>query len=221
MKVILSCFFNDPVYGSGLAGALITAIILAFGYWLQYWLFKKQIKAQNSLFEAQIKVQKEEAFKTNSLKLVMDLSKEFDDDLDEDRTIIGKYIIKHKILDRPSMTGQEYESIYQSIENVIDFFDMLGFYIKNNYIKTDLVWNNFYYWFNLYHEFYVKYSIKDFRFKDSPQVWKNLEYLRDELRKIEFAESGKKLLDPIQKSELEKFFKEEGDFKPPRTIAIA
>ncbi|MGP8217258.1 MAG: hypothetical protein ACLQQ4_16950 [Bacteroidia bacterium] len=209
-SVILYCFFNDPIYGAGLAGAIISVLVLSLGYALQYFLFKKQIK-----------VQREEAFKTNSIKLSMDLSKEFDTELYDDRTLIGQYIINKKVLDRSVLTDKEYEDIAGYIENIIDFFDMLGFYIKNEYIKTDLVWNNFYYWFNYYYDFYWNYQIKDFRFKGLPQVWKNLDYLRDELRKIEYSESGKKPLGPILKPEFERFFREEGDFSPKRPLISA
>ncbi len=211
MKSVLNifCFFNDPVYGAGLAGAIITVIVLSLGYALQYFLFKEQIK-----------VQREEAFKTNSLKLVMDLSNEFNNELYEDRTSIGKYILNHRILDKSSITANEYEYISGNIENIIDFFDDLGFFVKNNYVKTDLIWHHFYYWFNLYYDFYLKYKIRDFRFKNSPQVWNNLVYLASELGKIEFAESGRKAKGRIPKEEFIKFFKEEGDFKPKRPLVF-
>lgn len=211
---ILCSFFTDPVYSSGLAGAvltsIITVIVLLAGYAIQFYLFKEQIK-----------VLREEAFKTNSIKLSFDLSNEFENELDDDRTEVGKFIINKKVLDRDFITDKEYEEISGNIENIIDFFDTLGFYIRNNYIKTDLVWTNFYYWFNNYYELYQKYKIIGFRFQNSPQVWKNIDFLMTELRKIEFSESNKKPIGPVLKFELERFFKEEGGFKPQRPLAFA
>lgn len=151
--------------------------------------------------------EKERGYKDSSVQLILNLDEQFID-LAELRLEIASLIIKYDILNRSVIDN--YSSFKGAFEEIYDFFDILGFYVKEEYIKAEIVYQYFYYWFSHYYEFYKLYDIKHLSgYNDS--TWNNLPFLAIKLDEIEERELGRKIKS-VNKNLLVEFFKQEKDY---------
>jgi hypothetical protein len=97
---------------------------------------------------------------------------------------------------------------YSGVDVLLNFFETIGFLVKKNAIDRKVVWNFFSFFVINYYQAASNF-IKDIR-KDDKTVWSNLEYLYNELVKIEKSERKCKDSDIIISPEsLENFLNSE------------
>jgi hypothetical protein len=78
------------------------------------------------------------------------------------------------------------DSTSSSLDNVLDFFDTLSSFYKNNRIGKEETWNNFYYWVRRYNILAKNYVV--FAQKVDPTLWDNNVYLDSQLIEIQKTE---------------------------------
>ena len=71
----------------------------------------------------------------------------------------------------------------KAIEDVLDFFDTLGLFVRKEGISVELAWSFFYYWLDGYATVARDY-INGYRRKE-PTVWEDLVWLHDQVRSFE------------------------------------
>lgn len=158
---------------------------------------------QNMQFKKMRADENERAFKNSSVQLIIDFDKQFQE-LDE-RNRVAKFILNNKILEGSEI--KDYASFKNAFDEIYDFFDTLGFYVIEGYIKAELVHQYFYHWFYHYYQFFNQYNIK--RLSGYPDtVWINLVSLSQRLNEIEAGKPGERRI-KIDKNNLIDFFKSE------------
>ncbi len=173
-------------------GTILLAIA-AFASMGQQWRQFKKLRADDS----------ERAFKNSSVTLITDFDKQFDDLIDE-RIKVAKIIIENKILENPSF---DFSILQNRMDDIYDFFDTLGYFVEQKYIKPEVVHQYFYHWFSMYFEFYKIYNIKELSGFDKT-VWNNMPKLSEIMENVESELLGKRRK-KITKDDLVKFFGEE------------
>jgi len=179
----------------GSIATFILAIAAFMTLYIQRWQFRK-MRADES----------ERAFKNSSVQLIIDFDKGFQD-LEEYRKEASTLIIEHKILDGTSI--KNYSALKNGLEEIYDFFDTLGFYVEEKYIKAEIVHHYFDHWFGRYYEFYQQYHVKSLSGHEAT-VWNNLSTLSKRLNEIEIKKGGKPR-ETISKTTLAEFFTDESE----------
>lgn len=162
------------------------------------------ILAQRKQFEKQRADENERSFKDSSVHLILSFDENFID-LGDTRHEIAELVIRYDVLNKSVIDN--YSAYKGAFEEIYDFFDSIGFFIREGYIKPEVVYHYFYYWFSHYYIFYNLYNIKHLSgYVDS--TWNNLAMLSKQLDEIEERELGRKIK-PIDKNMLLDFFKRE------------
>ena len=81
-----------------------------------------------------------------------------------------------------------------ALEDVLAFYDELGFYWKNGEISSDVLYEHFYYDMRIYCQPTIGYIHANQK-TDSPADWENVEPLFNELTRIEANKTGKSIKD--------------------------
>ena len=158
---------------------------------------------QREQFRKQREDDNERAFKNSSVILITDFDKQFND-LVEDRIKVAKIIIKHKILENDSF---DYKILDKKMDEIYDFFDTLGYFVDQEYIKVELAHQYFHHWFSMYYEFYKLYKINELAGYEKT-VWNNMPKLSLKMDKVEAEQHGKGQK-KISKDNLKGFFEDE------------
>ncbi len=178
---------------NGLIPAILTAIILLWGYGRQIDLFKSKLPTSNEI-----------AARSSSVTLILKLEDQFTD-LEDERSLVSTRILNSKLLDT---ILTDYESqVGAECEDIFDFFDTLGFLVNNKYLDAEVAWHYFDHWFQLYYSLLVKYDIK----KATPHgvtVWNNLEPLCKKFDELEVKKGGKSR-DLLNVELMKKYFSQE------------
>ena len=162
---------------------------------------------QNRQFKISREEEKERNFKNSSVQLILNFDAQFVD-LQDFRFEAANHIINTKILNGSVI--HKYDSFNGNLEEIYDFFDTLGFFIKQDYIKAEVVHNYFYYWFSHYYEFYKQYNVKHLSGYEET-AWNNLDFLLKALNDIEEKQLGRKIK-TINKNMLIDFFIKEKNY---------
>ena len=186
------CLPNSTQWDWTAIGTLSLAIVAFVTLWVQLWQFKK-LQADEH----------ERAFKNSSIMLITKFDKDFNK-LEDCRFEVSNLIIEKKTLDSDNL---DYKIFEYWVGDIFDFFDTLGYFVREEYIKAEVVHQYFYHWFSHYYEFYKLYNIK--QLSGYPETtWINLPILSKRLDDVEIRQLGKKKL-PISKAMLRDFFEEE------------
>jgi hypothetical protein len=170
--------------------AVATFITLIY----QRWQFRKTRTDEN-----------ERELKNSSVQLILDFGKEFQE-LEECRKDVSRTIIEHKVLEDTEI--RNYSTLKNfGLEDIYDFFDTLGFYVQEKYIKAEIVHHYFDHWFSKYYKFYEQYNVKKLSGYEAT-VWDNLHTLSKLLNEVEIKKRAKPR-QTISKSILETFFTDE------------
>ena len=170
--------------------SLVIAAFVTLG--VQLWQFKKLRKDES-----------ERAFKNSSVTLITKFDKDFNK-LEDCRFEVSNVILEKKILDSDEL---DFKMIEYWVGDIFDFFDTLGFFVREGYIKAEVVHQYFYHWFSHYYEFYKLYNIK--QLSGYPETtWINLPILSKHLDDVEVKGLSEKK-SPISKAMLKTFFEEE------------
>jgi len=162
---------------------------------------------QNKQFRKTRADEKERSFKDSSVQLILSFDEQFVD-LTDLRLEISTLVLRHDVLKKSVIDN--YAAYKGAFEEIYDFFDTLGFYVREEYIKAEVVYQYFYYWFSHYYEFYKLYNIKHLSgYEDS--TWTNLALLSQKLDAIEEKQLGRKVK-VFNKNMLLDFFKKEKDY---------
>jgi hypothetical protein len=161
------------------------------------------IYSQKSQFRKQRIDDNERAFKNNSVILIANFEKQFDE-LENYRIEVAKAIIDNKLLEKDSF---DYGIIDKRMDKIYDLFDTLGYFVDQEYIKADVAHQFFDYWFSKYYEFYKLYNIRELAGYEKT-VWNNLPKLSTKLDEIEAKQLGKEK-EKITRLDLKEFFLEE------------
>ena len=96
----------------------------------------------------------------------------------------------------------------KAIEDVLDFFDTLGLFVRKEGISVELAWSFFYYWLDGYATVARDY-INDYR-RENATVWEDLVWLHDQVRSFEQRKlkcTAEKL--NLTMEDIDKFLREE------------
>jgi hypothetical protein len=166
-------------------------------------------RTQLELLNTQLKSENENSFKYTSVKLAQDFDAQFQA-LAEEREEVADIIISNNILASESL---DYSLLTKKVDNIYDLFDTIGYFVKHQYIKDAVVHQYFDYWFSEYYTFYSFYGIKKLSgYPDT--VWNNLASLYKAMDIVETGENYTARV-PIDKKELDRFFREERADDPP------
>jgi len=138
------------------------------------------------------------------VQLITDFDRQFQE-LADTRSEIAKIIIVNKILESDKI--EKYERFDNQLDDIYDFFDTLGFFVIENYIKAEVVHQYFYHWFEHYYDFYMLYDVKTLTGYNET-VWINLLKLSKILNQIEVKQLAKSRSE-ITKEMLLRFFSDE------------
>jgi len=177
----------------GSIGTFVLAIAAFISLFVQSKQFRKTRADEN-----------ERAFKNSSVQLITDFDRQFQE-LADTRSEIAKIIIVNKILESDKI--EKYERFDNQLDDIYDFFDTLGFFVIENYIKAEVVHQYFYHWFEHYYDFYMLYDVKTLTGYNET-VWINLLKLSKILNQIEVKQLAKSRSE-ITKEMLLRFFSDE------------
>jgi hypothetical protein len=187
------CLTDSQWIAIGSIGTFLLAIAAFITLYFQNKQFKKARRDEN-----------ERAFKNSSVQLITDFDKQFQD-LENLRSETANTITGHGILEKGLI--ENYNDLKIGLEELYDFFDTLGFFVAENYIKAEVVHQYFHYWFEHYYAFFVMYNVKSVSgYPDT--VWINLPKLSNALEKVEIKQLGKES-EEITKEDLLEFFQGE------------
>jgi hypothetical protein len=101
------------------------------------------------------------------------------------------------------------EQIIDDIEDVFDFFETVGYFVKHNALNKKIVWHTFYVWIHGYWS-EGKEDIHLMRQeKKDDTLYEDFQWLHNKLLKIERARTGKREPELLSKKEITEFFEEE------------
>ncbi len=180
----------------GTIGTFLLAIAAFVTLYVQGRQFRKMRTDEN-----------ERAFKNSSVQLITDFDRQFRK-LDDLRSEASDVIVKNNVLKAELI--EDYSALKDIMCEVYDFFDTLGFYVENGYIKPEVVHQYFYHWFEHYYEFFTVYNIKKLSGYNET-VWIHLPKLSIVLNEVEIRQLGKERKAPT-KQDLLAFFEEEATF---------
>jgi hypothetical protein len=146
--------------------------------------------------------------------LLMKMSDRFfySNDFKKSRREAIKFIVRYKKkTNLENVTGVQTDSNYSEqnsvdLEAVLDFFEGLAILVRKKSIDKELACNYFYYWLDCYRELANEYVLQ-WR-KKTPGTWYNIDWLYQELTKVEYKGSKVKYLGP-DKELLEIFINDE------------
>ena len=174
----------------GSIGTFVLAIAAFISLFVQSKQFKKTRADEN-----------ERAFINSSVQLITDFDRQFQE-LADTRSDVAKIIITNKILEADKI--EKFEHFDNQLDDIYDFFDTLGFFVVENYIKAEVVHQYFYHWFEHYYDFYTLYDVKTLSGYNET-AWMNLPRLSKILNQIETKQLAKGR-SKITKEMLLKFF---------------
>jgi hypothetical protein len=159
--------------------------------------------AQKRQFQKLRADENERNFKNSSITLITKFDKDFNK-IEDCRFEVSQLMLQKNMLDPEKF---DFKLIEYWAGDIFDFFDTLGFFVREEYLKPEVVHQYFYHWFSHYYEFYKLYSIK--KASGYPETtWINLPTLSEQLDNVETNQLGKKK-QTISKAMLKKFFEEE------------
>jgi len=187
-----------------LAGITFVAIGVQI-YWNRKVLreSRSSFSSQLNLLQSQLKDENENSFKYNSIKLGQMFDSQFIG-LTEDRKKSAGLILRNDFLAHDTIN---YAPIKEKMDEIYDFFDTIGYFVKHNYFKAEVAHQYFDYWFSPYYTFFATYHIKEFSGYDET-VWNNLSSLSQHMDRVEIDQTGR-ARKPITKEDLKEFFQQE------------
>jgi hypothetical protein len=204
--------FLSAEYGEDLTaiGTMALAVISFLAIGVQIYWNRKVLKesrdtalSQINLLQNQLKAENENSFKYSSVKLAQIFEAQFQD-LTETRMESATLILQHKYLDQDSI---DYVPIKEKMDDIFDFFDTIGYFVRHMYMKAEVGHQYFDYWFTPYYQFFQLYHIKDLSgYEES--VWNNLASLSQAFERVEIDQTGHSR-EPISKNQLKEFFQQE------------
>ncbi len=103
----------------------------------------------------------------------------------------------------------------ENVDEVLDFFEMVGLLVHKGALDVWIVWHEFSPWIRRY--FYALKDYLDKWRKDDPTVYSDFVTLHEELTRIEMKETGCSRQDDIpSKGALDEFLKDELNLAPTR-----
>ncbi len=115
-----------------------------------------------------------------SLELVMKLDDRF----------LSERFVKIRSDAAQALLAQQSEDPVQA-EEVFDFFETIGTFVKRDSLDADLAYNFFFHWINLYWNAGKDYILK--KRKGSGALWSDFEFLYSEVLKVEKQKDPKSL----------------------------
>ena len=189
---------NKPDYFSTYGPVIIAAIAVGVQiYWNGRTLKQSRLISEQQLaaLRSQLASDNENAFKYSSIQLATKMDEDFDD-LEEQRVKIGAFLKESNLLDGGLV--QNYNHIRDELSAVLDIFDTVGYFVKNNYLKAEVAHEYFHYWFSHYYVFFVNYDVRKLSGEDQV-IWNNLQGL---CRKLDIVETAQR--HGLQPPEIEK-----------------
>lgn len=130
------------------------------------------------------------ARRSNALQLLVWLDDKFDDKFNVKVKRIANYVKEHaeSHTNEVEFTGE----IVDDLDDVLEFIDMMGYFLKSKVLDKNSIWNNFsalilglWFWTKNYLEKEKKRGIQ----------WENISYLSKEMLEIEKRKTKKSLLE--------------------------
>ena len=118
--------------------------------------------------------------KTHDPTWVLKYQEQFDSPAFVEKRVIAAKTLLKNLQDSNNAIGDE-------VDDVLDFFEDLGFYCKGDQISPEVIHHHFYYWLQPYFQATEQY-VKGKRI-DDPAQWEHLDYISDLARKIEALKS--------------------------------
>jgi hypothetical protein len=106
-----------------------------------------------------------------------------------------------------SRRTRDYEE-FEDIEDVLDFFEELGFYVNGDQVTAELAHQSFFYWIEVYYRASKKY-VTFCQEESGPTAWEHIEYLYKVTRDVEKERSRDKFNEIITYSKFEEFLRDE------------
>ena len=118
-----------------------------------------------------------EARKMNySPELVMKHDEIFNsEEMKKQRSIAAETLKNLKGKDGKDDVAKNEEKLRKNVDNILDFFETLGFYVKGDQMSAKVVHQYFYYWLCSY--WAIARDYVNYRRKEEPEQWKHVEYL--------------------------------------------
>lgn len=142
--------------------------------------------------------------RTHDPTWILQFQKTFDN-MTEERKIAALCLTQHK--DHLNDL-KKYEKELEDIDDVLDFFEDIGFYMRGDQISPEVAHHHLYHWIRGYWQASEKY-VKAWQAKE-PARWNHLEMLFETITEIEVSESSvvkaRLVLEPDQ---LDKFLNDE------------
>ena len=102
---------------------------------------------------------------------------------------------------------REENSKLSDIDDVLDFFEDLGFYTEGHQLTPEVVHHTFYYWIERYYLSARDYI--EFKQQDRPTVWDHVKYIYEITNEVELERTGKKFLAAVSNEDIQTFLDEE------------
>lgn len=80
------------------------------------------------------------------------------------------------------------DKTYDEVDDVLDFFEMIGMLTRHRALDEKMVWSMFSYW--IYHYWYSTKEYVDETRKKTPTIWSYLAYLHKRMLAVDRRESG-------------------------------
>ena len=115
---------------------------------------------------------------------------------------------REDIFSNKSLEGRDFgEKYLKDIDDVLDFFEEFGFYVKGDQITPEFAHQSFGYWIEVYYLASARYiALKQERVQTS---WEHLRYLYQIARDVERERSGDKFDEKIDYDYFHNFLRDE------------
>lgn len=98
---------------------------------------------------------------------------------------------------------------FKEAEDVFDFFETIGYFVKHKALDREIVWHTFYHWVHLYWSAGKEY-ILIFRQKyDDPTYWEDFECLHNTLLKIQESKTRNQEPEILSQEKIIEFLNDE------------
>jgi hypothetical protein len=92
-------------------------------------------------------------------------------------------------------------------EEVFDFFETLGYFVKHKALDKKIVWHTFYIWVHAYWSLGKDHILLMQKEYNDDTLWEDFNWLHNALLKVERSETNKPEPEILSEKEIEEFFK--------------
>lgn len=108
-----------------------------------------------------------------------------------------------------AILSEETDNKFVQVEDVFDFFETLGYFVKHKALDKKIVWHTFYGWVHSYWSVGKDYILSERKEEIDKTLWEDFQWLHNELLKIERINTKKSIPEILSREEIVKFFNNE------------